>query len=452
MRAKRLNEIVDSNDGFGAFFEEIKNGNVLLMIGCEFEANKQVFEDTFYDYLLKKLNGIAGTDDCSFSDLSHDNRFLLDVENHYQTRNIHQEIIRVVNENEYSADEDVSSGLLRLIGTGLFRFVFTTSFSPLVEIAMEKQFGKVRVMNIYDKSSRDIVDSGDLNVPTVYYLFGKAMRPQKNELAKKFVATDNDALEVLRKWQIEMSNSILLKNVSDKYILTLGCAQADWLFRFIWYTMKGDCKKLSKGVVSGCNQSDSLSHYLKLNRILIDNDADALVNRIVESVEVANSTRWNQPQTNCDVFISYSRGDAEVAELLYNTLTSKGLRVWYDKFNLGGKHGGPFLDILKQSIDTSMFFIAILSNTIAEQAKEVHVYRREWEWAKELKYGLTADCRCFATFASDYNINDRKYEDALGWLADIDNFEYCVEKPNFDEWAEVIYQKIVEIRTNGKRK
>ena len=452
MRAKQIErKKVLYNDGFSAFIEEIRNGNVLLMIGHAFEANVTSFKGDFYDYILKRLNSIAGTDNLDFSDLSYDNRFLLDKENPNHIRNLHEEIINIIEENEYSAEEDVSAGLLTLIRTGLFRFVFTTSFAPLVEIAMKEQFGEVRVMNIYDKANRDVLTKADFEVPTIYYLFGKATLPKENEATKKFVATDNDALEVLRKWQLDMSNSALLRYTAEKYLLTLGCTQNDWLFRFIWYTMKGDGSNLSKGMIAGHDNSESLSHYLKMNHILMDNNADDLVGRIVTSLNAnKDELKWKIPPTKCDIFISYSRADAEIASSLYKSLTTVGLNVWYDKMNLGGKHGGKFKEVLREAIDTSTLFVAILSTSISEQAKEVHIYRKEWEWAEELKLRLTADCRCFATFADNYDIYANKYKDALGWLADTDNHEYSAQQPDFDEWAKVLQSKVNEIKkTHG---
>lgn len=451
MRAKLIaqEDVRIINDGFRAFIDEIRNGNVLLMVGRAFEANTSVFNGDFYDYVTGRLNTIAGTKDLDFSDLSCDNRFLLDTKDHNHIRSLHEEIIRIVEENEYD-EGDVSDGLMSLIKTGLFRFVFTTSFDPLVETAMRKQFGEVKVMNIYDMANRDIATKNDFDIPTIYYLFGKAMLPKENEVTKKFVATDNDALEVLRKWQLDMSNSSLLRYTEDKYLLTLGCTQKDWLFRFIWYTLKGESAKLSRGVVAGHEQSESLTHYLKMNNILIDNDANELVTKLLKALSEDDNAKWETPQTHCDVFISYSRADADIASRLYNSLTSQGLKVWYDKINLGGRHGGKFKEIIRESIDTSTLFIAILSQSISEQAQDVHVYRREWEWAKEYKMGLTADCRCFATFADNYDIYENKYKDGLGWLAETDNYEFSSQYPNFDEWAKLLKSKISNIKSHGR--
>lgn len=447
------------NDVFSAFIEEIKNGNVLLMVGRAFEANVSTFGGDFYDFILKKLNSLEKIKELKkqekiegtildFSDLS----YLYKSNDHTPISELHVEIIKAIyyenkeNAIKYSAQEDVSNSLMSLIRTGMFRFVFTTSFDPLVEIAMKEQFGEVRVMNIYDKSNRDIKHKSDLEIPTIYYLFGKAMLPEKN-ITKEFVATDNDALKVLKKWQIDMSNSNLLRYAEDKYLLTLGCTQQDWLFRFIWYTLKGEGGKLSKGYIAGHDSCESLSRYLKMNKILIDNNAEELTIKILDALNRDEDAKWETPQRNCDVFISYSRADSEIASQLYKSLTSQGLKVWYDKKNLGGRHGGRFMDILRESIDTSTLFIAILSQSISEQAQEIHVYRREWEWAKDFKFGLTADCRCYAAFADNYDINANKYKDALGWLAETDNYEFSTLQPNFDEWAKVLRLKINDIKS-----
>ena len=456
MQAKQIDRLSPKihDDGFGAFIEAIKSGNVLLMIGRGYEtkANHPGFNGDFYDYVLQRLNDESGTSCLDFSDLSHDNRFLLDTRNPNHVRNVHEEIVRIIDESEYSAEEDVSDGLLALLRTNLFPFVFTTSFSPLVEVAMRKQFGSVRIMNIYDKSNRDILSKEDFKTPTIYYLFGKAEAPRENEASKKFVATDNDSLEVLKKWQLDMGNSALLRYTPDKYILTLGCTQDDWLFRFIWYTLKGDRGKLSKGVIAKYASSESLSRYLKLNNILINNDADSLIKRIMGALSVTDESRWRMPQKGCDVFISYSRVDGSVAEALYESLTSRGLSVWYDKMNLGGMHGGEFMKLIKEAIHTSKFFVSILTNSIAAQAQEEHIYRREWQWAKEYKYGLAADCRCFAVVSDDYDIYERRYVDSLDWLAETDNFIFSSNTPDFSAWADSLQQTINELRTNEHRR
>ena len=118
--------------------------------------------------------------------------------------------------------------------------------------------------------------------------------------------------------------------------------------------------------------------------------------------------------------------------------------------NLGGRHGGFFMNLLKEAIDTSTLFVAVLSDTISKQSQEVHIYRREWKWAEDLKLGLTADCRCFVAFADNYDINNRKYKDDLGWLADTDNFEFKSNSPSFDEWAGILQKKVIAIKSNGK--
>lgn len=456
MKAKKIvsnnNNGRISDDNFANFIHELRERNVLLMVGRGFESNRNFFNPDFYSYIQEELNKIAGTSQLDFSDLSNDNRFLLDTNNPNERRSIHKSIIEVIDSNEYDVTEDVEPGLLSLIRTGLFRFVFTTSFSPLVEIAMRDYYGKVRVMNIYDKSNRDITSREDLDIPTIYYLFGKADKSIFGNSRMKFVANDNDALEALRKWQLDMSNSQLLKQTSEKYILTLGCTQDDWLFRFIWYTLKGDSSKLSRGVVAGHAKNEALVHYLKMNKILIDNNSSEITNRILNALTTTEEPEkvWETPRLNSDVFISYSRSDSKIAEALYQCLTSKGLRVWYDKQQLAGNHGGKFMDILCEAIKTSTIFIAILSPSITNERHDEHVYRREWAWAEKYKMGLTADYRCYAAVSDDYDINKKKSmeEDNLGWLAETDNFTFNKDQMEFDSWADKIRDHVFEIRSN----
>ena len=63
--------------------------------------------------------------------------------------------------------------------------------------------------------------------------------------------------------------------------------------------------------------------------------------RLAEYESENKQPAWfDNPQTNTDVFISYSRADEKVAEQLYDKLCKRGLSVWFDRKNLGA--GVPF--------------------------------------------------------------------------------------------------------------
>ena len=307
----------------------------------------------------------------------------------------------------------------------------------LLEIAMKKQWGdeNVRILNVMDKdtSNQDIIDSQrDLLTPTVYYLFGKA------EGSNTFVATDNDALNILQRWQRNKSSYKILEATSNKHLLALGCVQDDWLFRFIWYTLKGQ-ENLSKGSVSQYSESESLERYLRRNNILERKDANAFVDKITQALKERNADKpLKEPHTGCDVFISYSRRDGDVADAVYKALYKQGLDVWYDKYNLAGR-GGYYMKIIFQAIETCKLFVPILTPTISAQKTERHPYRLEWDCAvNELIKQKGIRC-CIPVIDQDYNIGEKKYEDSIPKdIYDQDAFIFNRLSLQFDNWAKEI--------------
>ena len=323
---------------FADFIDELVKGNVLLVVGKAFEANQEEYKGcnyandskpSIYGWILDALNKAYKTDASTFSDLAADRNFF--SSNDHRRCDIHTELKNAVSRADFTI-KDVSSDLIKLLQTGYFKFVFTASFTPLVEIAMRQQWGDIRVKNVYAENTmdQDINDERDLNVPSLYYLFGKASR-------NTFVETDVDALEAVRRWLQNSRDSQLLKMTSRRYILTLGCDYDDWLFRMIWFILKGDAARLKDGYVAQYSNEKSLERFLIRNKILIDNDASKVVEAITSELQRREETyNWKNPN-HCDVFISYSRKDGQVAEQLYESLKNKGLNVWYDKLNLAGR-------------------------------------------------------------------------------------------------------------------
>ena len=103
-------------------------------------------------------------------------------------------------------------------------------------------------------------------------------------------------------------------------------------------------------------------------------------------MEDFNRTKFDHPRMNTDVFISYSRSNKEIAKTLYETLTAKGLNVWYDMKNLST--GADFMEQIQDAIKTTKYFVALLSNHISEEVNDYHVYRKEWDYAIEQAIGL----------------------------------------------------------------
>lgn len=423
-------------EDFSAFINEILKGNVLLVVGKAFELNKEEYEgfnyhnDTnasIYGWLLKALNETYKTNALSFSDLSKDKCFVRKDDK--EPCEIHSELVKAIRKAQLSID-DVSPELIKLLKTGYFKFVFTTSFDPLVEIAMKEQWGDVKIKNIYneDPEDQDINNVNDLRIPTLYYLFGKA---EKNT----FVATDIDALDAIRRWLQRSSNSKLLKETSRKYILTLGCDHDDWLFRIIWFILKGESNNLKDGYVAQYSNNKELERFLIRNKILIDNDSSKVVNTLVEELEKREEVnRWKNAN-HCDVFISYSRKDGQIAEELYDSLKKKGLDVWYDRINLAGRGDKYMLKII-DAIKHCQIFIPILTPTITEQKGTEHPYRQEWDCAIERYIKLGRHDFCIPLVEDKYDINKVWYDDFLPKeFPDMDCSFFDREELDFEEFS-----------------
>ena len=113
---------------------------------------------------------------------------------------------------------------------------------------------------------------------------------------------------------------------------------------------------------------------------------DQIITRLGKKLQENEQVKFDQPEENMDVFISYSRSDKEVAEALYAALTAQGKRVWFDKHNLTS--GGNFMDEIRKAIRTAKYFVPILSENISKEKDQSHVYRNEWDLAIEVAISM----------------------------------------------------------------
>lgn len=435
---------------FEAFVDELIKGNVLLMIGKAFEVNSSEYENQYYGndqyasvygYILNELNETFKTNAVDFSDLSKDKDFTTGDDNDPEKIpcEIHTELTKFINVTGFTLN-DVNPQLMRLLSTGYFKFVFTTSFDPLVEIAMRKQWGDIKVKNIYDEDveKQDIRNGRDLNVPTLYYLFGKTGK-------NTFVATDIDALNAVKRWLQRSASSTLLQETSRRYILSLGCDHDDWLFRIIWFILKGEANNLKDGYIAQFSKNKSLERFLIRNKILINNDSSKVVNALIEELGKREETnQWKNPN-HCDVFISYSRKDGQLVHELYKALKKKGLDVWYDRINLAGK-GDEFMAKIQNAIHNCKVFIPVLTTTITEQKKEKHPYRIEWADGVECYSLLGRHDFCIPFVDKEYDINQKWYDDKLPKIfTEMDYSTFDKEELDFEEFSKKIQNIVLNL-------
>jgi hypothetical protein len=372
--------------------DQIVEGNVIPVIGSDILMDGVNIEQ----YLIKQLAKSCGitTNPSNFSELLYDEKFK-------NRENIYFWLNSFCNNN--AGKLRPSSLLKRLLSIKQFPFVITTSFFPIVENAMKEIWGERTVKSMVfsnnpattrQKGVGDIVSENDISSPTVYYMFGKVCNS-----AHRFVVTDTDMLSFCSAWLSgECRPPVLSSVLKDKYLLVLGNNYPDWLFRFIWYSMnvtndsKAPFSKIQGMMVNEC-ADDNLIKFLNRLDTFTQKDPlyviDTIERKLAERKDEIEAHRFDKPAKDCDVFISYSRTDSKVAEMLYDALTAKGLSVWYDKTNIST--GADWMEAIERAIDSSRLFVPILSKNLESEGNDYHVYRKEWKIADRRAEGFNRE-------------------------------------------------------------
>lgn len=391
-------------DKWDALIEAVVAGNVVPVIGpdiiCDYPDGSNINE-----FIINAISSQLHLKDPhkTFSQLVYDPEFLVKL----SEKNLmpKQEIIYGLVNNLFNNERNIqryfqpSKVLRQLLSIKLFPFVITTNYSPVVENAMREVWGSRNVRTLcFSRNPQNDIKPGvgdirtpdDMNVPTIYYMFGKASGQPHS-----YVLTDNDMLEFCQSWLSKQTRpDNLCVQLKDKYLLMLGCGYSDWLFRFIWFCMNKNSDSKTKGLMA----KDEFTHeplveYLRrIDTFLPSNKTPeeivSEIERRLDEYHKDHDGEWfsKPPKSGFDVFLSYSRSDSPVAEALYGYLTSQGLSVWYDRNNLLG--GAKFMDEIEDAIGNSKVFIPILSANIDREAMDAHVYRKEWKIAIDLQESM----------------------------------------------------------------
>ncbi len=375
---------MDPDEGnWGTLIEEIIKGNVIPVIGPGILMDGKDINQRVID-LLAKGQGID-SQPTSFSQVVYDPRFP-------QKENIYPWLYKLVTTH---SDYFVPSAVLkRILSIKQFPFVITTSFFPVVENAMREIWkGRdVKVMafsndptTTNEKGVGDLYQERDIKDPTVYYMFGKA-----SKTPHKFVVTDADMLSFCKSWLSDDKRPAILSRVlKNKYLLVFGSNYSDWLFRFIWYSINQDENSRSNplvrnpGMVVEEKADQELLDFLNRVDTFTQKDPrhviDMIERKLAEREEEIKSRKFETPEKDTDIFLSYSRADQEYATQLYDALTDKGLNVWYDRQKL--QSGSAWLEEIEKAIDTTKYFVQIVTPKSANLGNEFHVYTQERKMA-----------------------------------------------------------------------
>jgi len=431
---------------FAYLVDLIMDGKVIPVIGSKLLYQKGDLNQTLIDIVARQCRVPDGH--TTFSELVYDRAFT-DFNKRLGRDSIYPWLDQIAAKVKF----DPSESLRQLLELKQFPLIFTTSFMPVVEQAMQQAWGdrSVRVLKFSkDPQQSQTVGTGDItaaesikdervgsvplpSTPTVYYMFGRVSnRPHD------YVVTDHDMLSFCRNWfDPSLRPRNLMEVLRGKYFLMLGNDYSDWLFRFIWYTMTCDQEQSSttKMMVVDETADEPLIEFLaRVENIMMrkspENFIEELCRRVKERQGEQSDKLFTSPRRGTDVFISYSRADSRVAEALYNQLTAKGISVWYDRMNLG--QGVQFMNEIKEAISTTKLFVPILTHNIELQKNEAHPYRTEWLYATQVGQSMG---RVFIHPLSEQGFNfyeasipeylrshnATSYDDSLNFSAFIDN-------------------------------
>lgn len=375
--------IFDNNNDeplWDKLIQQIIDGNVIPVIGADLLIDNSSNLHKFIMDGLARTFGVSKQVNC-FSELV----YAPEYKNKFKLDNIYYQVDKIFAAKRFPASER----LRRLLSIRQFPFIITTSFTPVIEQTMQNIWkDELRVMKFNNNPSEnsDIKNGADLRKPTIYYMFGKV-----GAGAHKYVLTDIDLLDFVSSW-LSNDNKARPKNLcnelKDKYLLMLGNTYSDWLFRFIWYSMRKP--DLGHGMLAYDTLDESLINFLERTETFTKQNTSDVIDQILVRLDKKfkenEATKFNKPEENMDVFISYSRSDTQVAEQLYKALTAQGKRVWYDKYNL--TDGGLFMDEIRKAIKTAKYFVPILTPNIEKEKRESHVYRNEWDTAIEVAISM----------------------------------------------------------------
>lgn len=381
-----INDCQDKNEiMWDILIDKIMDGEVVPVIGEKVVLEGDITVNQILINHITRKEGITCRPK-SFSQLLFHDCYKSDRDLIYGT------ISRLITNNQ---DRFLPSSLLkRILSIRQFPFVITTSVDCVVENAMREIWnsrGRDLRKLVFNNNPKDVLRMGDISkdtdieIPTIYYMFGKA----DNSKLHSFVVTDEDMLSFCQSWLTEDKRPKILSRVlGDKFLLFLGCTYPDWLVRFIWYSMRNNLEK--SGMLVAEQLEETLSDFFKRVHVNTQKNPEFVIQeiekRVSERMEAFKIKKFDTPQDRTDIFISYPRTDEQVAEELYNSLTAKGLNVWYDRKNLAV--GDKWLEKINNAIKSTKFFVVILSKNIASQVNESHVYRKEWNMAIEHAKGM----------------------------------------------------------------
>lgn len=366
----------ETENRWKSLLDEVMEGNVIPVIGPDFQVDDQENLHTQLIRFFAKKYGVTSNPQ-SFAQLVYDKAFTAAVDNK------RDKIYLLINKVLKQIPSKPSVLLMKLLQTRKFPFVITTSFTGVVEKAMNDIWGEgnVKVLQFTNNPAHDtrmgagdIMNERELRQPTVFYMFGKySIEPHR------YVVTDIDMMQFCKAWMTgDGVPRLLTEIIKQKYLLFLGNNYSDWLFRFIWYSMRSSADPNQPSVFVSKHIENSLEQFLSRLETFIQTDPEKAVDEIVTRIcRRANVETPKEPVFGYDVFISYSRSDSTIASHLFEALSSRGLNVWFDAGG-GIREWEGWKQKIRAGIRQSRLFVPVLTKSIEMEILQEHEYRTEW--------------------------------------------------------------------------
>lgn len=434
---KRWAELIDA----------VMKGKVIPVIGADFLVDKDDdnvgnLHQQIIDILANFYN--VKSNPATFSQLVYDKDF------QYGTNNDKDAVYELINDVCNQSQLSPNKLMMRLLKLRKFPFVITTSFTPIVEDAMKEAWPEkeVRVLQFCNDpefnhtiGKGDIESELDLNHPTVYYMFGK------HSDNKSYVVTDMDMMKFCRRWIAGGANVplVLTKVIKKRYLLILGNNYSDWLFRFIWYSMRSTTETMRLSMMVHDDIEPSLQKFLDCLQTFIEKDPEFVVSeierRVIEKMKQQKENKTEQ-SFETDVFLSYSRRDKDIVYKIYRALSNAGIRVWYDCNDIPG--GENWKNTFLKGVRNTRLFIPVLSKNVEKEYMEPHEYREEWKTAASIARKMGE--RVFIWPLAEIGFNFYNESNGLPKEFIEKNANWYTIADNFEAYATEVKQKVDEIK------
>ena len=280
-----------------------------------------------------------------------------------------------------------------------FELLITTGFDTALEAAITHARSKEVLSLSY--SPNDVQDvpgpSKTFRQPVVYHLLGKV------SAKPNFVVTDEDMLEFFHALlSPQRRPEKLFDELADSNLLLIGGGYADWLARLFLRIAKGehrlsDARSVREYIAAAKASLDAnfvlfIQHFSKATRLYADADPAVFVaelhrqwcTRNPEKLLENTSERREDPivrppdeMPDNAVFISYARADVAAVRNVYNGLTTRGIKAWFDFDRL--EAGDEYESKIKRSIKRCAIFLPIISRQTEDTRPRF--FKREWNFA-----------------------------------------------------------------------